>query len=228
MKLFVLLLLTFLLGGCEFHQIKKSKRQLKQGLSFLKEKFYENFIESDDSSIESSNEESMEWINFQDSIIDRVFTANSPVNVFSGVLLVLVGYLKVMNHLKAEKRNVSVLKATKGTSTPSLTFNNTLNYSESVTSTSVLDTEMTALPDLSITETTTSAITTSFTTLFTSEVLTEIPTTTPPDAPPTINLTTTNKSIQTTFSGDKGTLLLPKKTFNIINMLHPFYSIDYN
>ena len=208
MKLFVvLLLLTFLLGGCEFHQMEKSKRQLKQGLSFLKEKFYENFIESDDSSIESSNEESMEWINFQDSIIDRVFTGNAPINVFSGVLLVLVGYLKVMNHLKAEKRNVSVLKASTGTSSSSLTVNNTLNYSESVTSQSVLDTEMTALADLSITETTTSAITTSFTTLSTSEVQTEIPTTTTPDAPPTINLTTTSNSIQTTLSSDEGTLL---------------------
>ena len=208
MKLFVvLLLLTFLLGGCEFHQMEKSKRQLKQGLSFLKEKFYENFIESDDSSIESSNEESMEWINFQDSIIDRVFTGNAPINVFSGVLLVLVGYLKVMNHLKAEKRNVSVLKASTGTSSSSLTVNNTLNYSESVTSTLVLDTEMTALADLSITETTTSAITTSFTTLSASEIQTEIPKTTPHDAPPTINLTTTSNSIQTTLSSDEGTLL---------------------
>ena len=149
----------------------------------------------------------MEWINFQDSIIDRVFTGNAPINVFSGVLLVLVGYLKVMNHLKAEKRNVSVLKASTGTSSSSLTVNNTLNYSESVTSQSVLDTEMTALADLSITETTTSAITTSFTTLSTSEVQTEIPTTTTPDAPPTINLTTTSNSIQKTLSSDEGTLL---------------------
>ena len=222
MKLFaVLLLLTFLLGCCEFHQLKKSKRQLKEGLKFLKEKFYENFIQTDDSSIESSNEESMEWIDFQDSIIDRVFTANAPINVFSGVLLVLAGYLKVMNHLKSEKRNVSVLKATTGSSLPSSTVNNTLNYLELVTSTPVSDTEMTALANLSLTETTTSTVITSFTTLSETELLTEIPTTTPSDTPLTIDLTTTSNSIQTQLSSDEGTFHFSKKTFNIVNMFIP-------